>query len=545
MRKLLILISLAGALVVSGMTGASSAEPSTTSGFSQRGIPQNGQTLLGAAAWSDAELDAFEDQVGGTLGVRRSYFGTNSASSAAKAASEDLAAGRLPWLSFKVPYSWSKMARGDGDAWARDIANKLGEVDGPVWVAFHHEPEGDGYIPDWVAMQRRLSPIMRQKPNIGFSIILMGWYQFFSNRSDLSMDAMWPGRQYVDVLGFDPYNWYGTSKKSTGEKKYTWDEMKWYYDAITGWLQDTGNQSVAWAVAETGYTDQAADMPRRGTAPDGRVVSERGSGADWLTRAYDDMKAAGGAALSYFNVGPNRTGEPQDFSWPITSQPKLGKYREILQRSDRLADVQPSPPDTSATVDFIGADSMADNTISASITVPAGVSDSDLCLLFVTTNTVAKVSPPSGFRIIGQQDGDGMRSSLLLGSARAGARLSVTLDQWSKTGLSLAAYSAGGISSWSSATESQQVAQHSTPGLGTSSPGGRVVSYWSDKTSSTTSWLTPSQVTRRTTGTGSGGGRISATLADEVSSGAAAPSRTATASSSNRKATMWSVALHP
>ena len=49
--------------------------------------------------------------------------------------------GRLPWISFKLPYSWARMAAGDGDAWARDLATKLAQLPGPVWVAFHHEPE--------------------------------------------------------------------------------------------------------------------------------------------------------------------------------------------------------------------------------------------------------------------------------------------------------------------------------------------------------------------------------------------------------------------
>ena len=34
-------------------------------------------------------------------------------------AEADLAAGRLPWISFKLPYSWPDMAAGKGDAWAR------------------------------------------------------------------------------------------------------------------------------------------------------------------------------------------------------------------------------------------------------------------------------------------------------------------------------------------------------------------------------------------------------------------------------------------
>ena len=33
-------------------------------------------------------------------------------------AKTDLAERRLPWISFKLPYSWADMATGKGDAWA-------------------------------------------------------------------------------------------------------------------------------------------------------------------------------------------------------------------------------------------------------------------------------------------------------------------------------------------------------------------------------------------------------------------------------------------
>ena len=91
-----------------------------------------------------------------------------------------MAHDRVPWLSFKLPYSWADMANGRGDAWAKDLANQLGAVNGPVWVAFHHEPEGDGPIADWVRMQQHLSPIFRAKPNIAFTVITTGWDTFFA-----------------------------------------------------------------------------------------------------------------------------------------------------------------------------------------------------------------------------------------------------------------------------------------------------------------------------------------------------------------------------
>ena len=267
-----------------------------TSGFSERGIPPTGQAMLGAATSSD--ISTFEATVGGTMGVHRLYYSSGQVTAAVNQAKEDHAKGRIPWMSFKAPASWTAMGSGAGDAWAKDLATKLGALSGPVWIAVNHEPEGSGPAADWKKMQQRLAPIFRAESNIAYTIILMGWKQFFTNDPSVSMDAYWPGKQYVDVMAFDPYDWYGTTSKRGGAKKYTWSEMREYYEKINQWRASSGNGSVPWAIGETGYTDEAAAVKQNAISPAGKVVSTLGSGADWVTRAFDDMKAMGGIAMA-------------------------------------------------------------------------------------------------------------------------------------------------------------------------------------------------------------------------------------------------------
>ena len=178
---------LAGGLVA-GVPGVSGA--AGVAGFSSRGIPLGGQVLFGSATTTDVAV--MEAAIGGKVGIRRSYYQASQVSAAVDRARADLVAGRVPWLSFKAPASWASMASGAGDAWAQDLANRLGGLPGPVWVAVHHEPEGDGPAADWKAMQQRLSPIFRAKPNIAYTMILMGWNQFFANKADQSLDVYWP-----------------------------------------------------------------------------------------------------------------------------------------------------------------------------------------------------------------------------------------------------------------------------------------------------------------------------------------------------------------
>jgi hypothetical protein len=280
------------------------AQPDEVS-TSARGVPRSG-TLFGAAVGSNTDPARFEAQVGRRLGVRRTYWGPDEVNRAVAVARQDLAQGRLPWISFKLPYTWSKMAAGVGDPWTEDLAAKLAQLPGPVWVAFHHEPEGDGRLQDWTAMQERLGPMVRREaPNVGFTVILTGWHQLFGPDKH-SLDSVWPHTK-VDVAGFDIYNQYGMTSNGRKITKLT-DMRATYFEPLSRWAKKKG---VAWALAETGVNDAASK----------RYPS-------LIQRTYADLVATGGVALCYFNTTLNSTS-----SWVITSRPKLDQYARTLKHS--------------------------------------------------------------------------------------------------------------------------------------------------------------------------------------------------------------------
>ena len=73
-------------------------------------------------------------------------------------------------------------------------------------------------------------------------------------------------------------------------------------------------------------------------------------------------------------------------------------------------------------------------------------------------------------------------------------------------------------------------ASHTAPAIAVTDAGSWVVSFWSDKSSSTTAWTLPGGVTQRDQTIGSGGGHVAAALADSngpVATGTN-PARTAT-----------------
>lgn len=274
--------------------------------LSARGIPASG-ALVGAAVGSNTDPAQFEAQTGQRLGVRRTYWGATGTDKAVKAARLDLANGRLPWISFRLPHSWEKMADGDGDAWAKDIVVKLSKLPGPVWVAFYHEPETHGDIKQWKAMQERLGPIVRNNSsNVAFTIILTGYHQI-AGEKQYRLEALWPNTK-VDVAGFDIYNFYKTTNKHGTHITKPSDLRRMYFEPISKFVASKG---AAWGLAETGYNDAAAeDLPHL------------------MKETYDAMVDNDGVAFSYFNSPLNSSS-----SWVITTRAKLTQFSNLVRGS--------------------------------------------------------------------------------------------------------------------------------------------------------------------------------------------------------------------
>ncbi len=269
----------------------------------EMGIPS--KVLVGAAYGGNTDPADFEQRIGGTLQIRRTFWRGDNVDSAVRMATGDVAKGRLPWLSFKLPYTWSEMAAGKGDAWAKDLTQKLAALNAPVWVAFHHEPEGDGDVTQWVAMQRRLAPIVHANSNnIAFSTILTGWHQLYGD-SQYSLDALYPGDGLVDIMGFDPYNEYGVVK----DGKTITNPFKFNLPALSAFAK---SKKAAWGLAETALTDEASRVD-----------------PTWMDRTYSELSANGAIAMTYFNTEVNAYG-----SWLINDPAKTQQFADILRRAE-------------------------------------------------------------------------------------------------------------------------------------------------------------------------------------------------------------------
>jgi hypothetical protein len=272
------------------------------------GIPSAG-AYAGAAVSGTQTLAGLESSIGGSLPIYRNYFSATQVNYAITSVRADLAAGRLPWISFKLPYSWADMANGRGDAWATDLADKLATVGGPVWLAFHHEPEGDGSIQDWVRMQQHLAPIIHAHTNnVAYTVIYTGWDIFFGD-TQYALAKIWPGQQYVDILGVDMYNDYGTNRN--GNTNIAMLDSTKYYSRISTFA---AAHSVGWAIGETGYTPAAAKVD-----------------PTWLTTSYQQLRSAGGLAMAYFDSSLNSIAD-----WTLDDPVRLNAFKTMVAQSPRI-----------------------------------------------------------------------------------------------------------------------------------------------------------------------------------------------------------------
>jgi len=124
----------------------------------------------------------------GGVDARRIFGDLGSPTSAIRVATSEVAAGRMPVVSFKVPNNdWAGVAAGTYDAQLRDVTARLAALPGQVFVTLHHEPSGDGTPADYSAMLAHALPILGAPTNVLAGPIVNGFW--WSNGNQGLTDA--------------------------------------------------------------------------------------------------------------------------------------------------------------------------------------------------------------------------------------------------------------------------------------------------------------------------------------------------------------------
>ena len=161
-------------------------------------------------------------------------------------------------------------------------------------------------------------------------------------------------------------------------------------------------------------------------------------------------------------------------------------------------------PDHVPTVSFVGANGVSPNSTAPTVAIPAGVVEGDTLVLIATTASVGTtVTDPAGWTLVhtATQSTAGVKTYLwtkTAGPGDAGTNVVVAQNPIAKTALQVLAYrGASGIESFVQAFDTVQQLARTTPAVNVVAPGSMVVSYWADKSSATTGWTLPAEVTLR------------------------------------------------
>lgn len=271
--------------------------------------------------------------------------------------------------------------------------------------------------------------------------------------------------------------------------------------------------------------------------PDGTVSS-------WAWSFGDSTTGAGTTTSHTFAAGG---------SYPVTLTvtDNSGTTSSTLQQ----VSVQAQP---AAGIAFRGSSTLSSGSATLlQVPLPAGVQAGDALLLKVATaGTASNPTPPAGWTEVTRQV---FASSTALTvtwqrvatsqDATAG-KVPVTLASRVKSSSQILAYTGTAtdspVSAAVSVADTALTTSHATPSAQVSTDGSWVLSFWTDKSSTTTAWTPAAAVTTRVQSYGTGSGYLTTIMGDDgtTRSVGLAPTRTASTNATSRAA-MTTIVLAP
>jgi PKD repeat protein len=219
----------------------------------------------------------------------------------------------------------------------------------------------------------------------------------------------------------------------------------------------------------------------------------------------------------------------------------------------RTVEAQDAP--AQSPVGYVGSAVTTANSASPTVVVPAATAAGDRLVLALSVNNTSRTfTAPTGggWTLLDNLVADDMRTVVwtkVAGAGTGGTAVSVPLSGTAKHTVTVATYTGvDGAASlpFASAIDTGNHAARQTPAV--SVPDGAwVISYWADKSATTTSWTPPATVTARQQACGADAGRICSLFADSGHSLSAGsyPGVTASTNAPSAKATTWSIVLPP
>lgn len=276
---------------------------------------------------------------------------------------------------------------------------------------------------------------------------------------------------------------------------------------------------------------------------DGAGSSDPDGSLTAYTWQVDGVEVAAGTVATY------DFGDAGTYQLTLTVTDDSGQSTSVTEPISVLADPGPQPGNE---VSFVESAANAGTATAQthSVGIPGEVQEGDLMIVVLSVNSDSNnITTPDGWELRANAATASMSGAVfskVATAADAGSTLEVNIGIWARGSLVLSAYRDATVQAASFAMQAQagSASEHTTPSLDSASTSW-LLSYWADKTGSTSTWTAPADTTVRETGAGTGGGHLSWLLAD--SDGAVGTSSagalTATADSATANAVMASVVL--
>ncbi len=257
-------------------------------------------------------------------------------------------------------------------------------------------------------------------------------------------------------------------------------------------------------------------------------------------------------SVAFSNGGTNGTSPSVN---PATDTTVSGPSIDGIDWRSRSLFAYGSATGPAQAITFTGsADAYVKSGTSATVTTPQAVSAGDTELLYVSTSnaTAGAISTPPGWTQVTTQNSLPLQTAVFEKTAAAGDPGSAVTASVSSAGplaVQLADYTnAGSAAPVTAGASDSATASHTAPAVSVASGGSWVVSFWADKSSSTTGWTLPGGVTQRDQVIGTGSGRVTAVIGDSNAGQPAGtyPAQTATVGgTASGKGAMISLVLAP
>jgi Glycosyl hydrolase family 26 len=273
----------------------------------------SGALALGAAPPASAASPIYLGAVGEVDQLSR-QTGTPLAVHAYAHVDQPVPVARM--ITVKADATWRQVASmqpgsalySDVVRWARTIASRPG----PVFLAYHHEPEasgssGYGSAAEFIKAYQRVVSVFRAQgaKNVRFTWQMTDW-AFRVSPADARSAARWyPGDAYVDVVGVDAFNW-----SDCGEGRGRWMSLAALVNPALTFARAHGKQ---------------ASLPEFGADPDPLR-------AQWLADAHAYLAANNDvvAAAFYFNRGPTNPAN-LDCSWTLNRSAEFAAFGDMAR----------------------------------------------------------------------------------------------------------------------------------------------------------------------------------------------------------------------